>query len=135
MSLFKPKGSESRPLARIVLVIAFLVIFSAGTYLSMTPDNNRCRNAVEAVRKIDQDNSKVKELAQKDWESYKSDGGKSEGMTRIYSGFNEFFNTYYASTESYRNSLNLKYLVITGDKQCFSPLLVARAESQLKINK
>jgi hypothetical protein len=126
---------ESRPLARIVLVIALLVIISVGTYFSLTPVNNRCQNAVEAVRKIDRANTKVKDLAQTDWESYKSNKGKSKGMTRLYGGFNDFFNSNYARTESYRNSLNLKYLVIVGDKQCFSPLLVARAKSQLKINK
>jgi hypothetical protein len=134
MSLFKPKRSELLSLARIVLAIALLVIVPVVTYLSIKPDNNRCRDVVEAVRKIDQNNSKVKELAQKDWVSYKSDWGKSEGMKRIYSGFNEFFDTNYARTESYRDNLSLKYLIITDDKQCFSPLLVARARMYLKNN-
>jgi len=132
MSLFKPNRSESRPMARMVLVIALLVVISAGTYLSMTPENKRCQNAVEAVRKLDRANANVKELAQKDWDSYQVNKNKSEGMSRIYGGFNDFFNSNYARTESYRNSLNLKYLVIVGDKQCFSPVLVARARIYLK---
>ena len=110
------------------------MIISVGTYLSMTPENKRCQNVVEAVRKLDRANANVKELAQKDWDSYQESNKKSEGMTRIYGGFNDYFNSNYARTESDRNSLNLKYLVIVGDKQCFSPLLVARARIYLKDN-
>lgn len=125
---------ESRPLTRIVLVIALLIIIPVGTYLSMTPENKRCQNAVEAVRKLDQANANVKELAQKDWDSYQFNKNKSEGMTRIYGGFNDYFNSSSEYGDTYRNNLKLKYLVVTGDQECFSPLFVARAKAYLKTN-
>jgi uncharacterized ion transporter superfamily protein YfcC len=134
VALIKAKTSKSRLLARMVLVVSLLMIVSAGTYLFNRPETARCQNAVEAVRKIDRENIEIKESAQKEWNSYRQNKGKSEGMTRFYSGFNDYFNSNYARTETYRNSLNLKYLVIVGDKQCFSPLLVARARIYLKNN-
>lgn len=134
MSLFKPNRSESRSLARMVLVIALLVVISAGTYVYVTPENKRCQNTVEAVRKLNLANAKVKELAQKDWDYYQVNKNKSEGMTRIYGGFNDYFNSSSEYGDSYRNNLKLKYLVVTGDQECFSPLFVARAKTYLKTN-